>query len=70
MSMSIILRSVLLIDFQSTKKFCQGEGCYLQAGKVKVLLKLLNGYQNDGRRVLIFSQVRYHYSFVTSTSHQ
>lgn len=43
---------------QSTRKYLQNEDCYLQAGKVKVLLKLLDEYREAGRRVLIFSQVR------------
>ncbi|KAJ3533274.1 hypothetical protein NM688_g7306 [Phlebia brevispora] len=42
--------------YKSTRKFLQSEDCYLQAGKVKVLLKLLKTYQDDNRRVLIFSQ--------------
>ncbi|GJE95475.1 ATP-dependent helicase [Phanerochaete sordida] len=42
--------------YKSTRKFLQSEDCYLQAGKVKVLLKLLEGYRAQGRRVLIFSQ--------------
>ncbi|THG99947.1 hypothetical protein EW026_g2522 [Hermanssonia centrifuga] len=42
--------------YKSTRKFLQSEDCYVQAGKVKVLLKLLTNYQSQGRRVLIFSQ--------------
>ncbi len=42
---------------QSTQKFLQDENCYLQAGKVQTLLRLLNEYQAEGRRMLIFSQV-------------
>lgn len=42
--------------YKSTRKFLQSEDCYLQAGKVKVLLKLLESYKEQGRRVLIFSQ--------------
>ncbi|EKM54402.1 uncharacterized protein PHACADRAFT_97789 [Phanerochaete carnosa HHB-10118-sp] len=42
--------------YKSTRRFLQSEDCYLQAGKVKVLLKLLEGYKEQGRRVLIFSQ--------------
>ena len=30
----------------------------MEAGKVKVLLSLLEKYQKEGRRLLIFSQVR------------
>ncbi|EMD37375.1 hypothetical protein CERSUDRAFT_73280 [Gelatoporia subvermispora B] len=43
-------------DMQSTRKYLQDDECYLQAGKVKVLLKLLQTYQAQGRRILIFSQ--------------
>ncbi|CAL1706892.1 unnamed protein product [Somion occarium] len=42
--------------YKSTKKYLQREDCYSQAGKVKVLLKLLKDYQQQGRRILIFSQ--------------
>ncbi|KAI0070185.1 hypothetical protein K474DRAFT_1670351 [Panus rudis PR-1116 ss-1] len=42
--------------YKSTRKYLQADDCYLQAGKVKVLLKLLKDYQKQGRRVLIFSQ--------------
>jgi SWI/SNF-related matrix-associated actin-dependent regulator of chromatin subfamily A containing DEAD/H box 1 len=42
---------------QSTERFKLKEDAYLQAGKVKVLLKLLDQYRKEGRRVLIFSQV-------------
>lgn len=41
----------------------------MQAGKVKVMLKLLEQYGKEGRRVLIFSQVSitlYTYLFSTS----
>lgn len=46
-----------LIRLQSTRKYLQPDDCYLQAGKVKVLLQLLERYHAEGRRVLIFSQV-------------
>ncbi|PCH43660.1 hypothetical protein WOLCODRAFT_75036 [Wolfiporia cocos MD-104 SS10] len=42
--------------FCATYKFLQEDDCYLQAGKVKVLLQLLERYKGEGRRVLIFSQ--------------
>ena len=42
---------------QSTQRFKVKEESYLQAGKVKVLLRLLDQYRKEGRRVLIFSQV-------------
>lgn len=40
----------------------------MQAGKVKVMLRLLQQYRKEGRRVLIFSQVGvtlYTYLFFT-----
>ncbi len=43
--------------YKSTKKFLQDDGCYLNSGKVQTLLKLLDSYNKDGRKVLIFSQV-------------
>lgn len=42
--------------YKSTRKYLQPDDCYLQAGKVKVLLQLLERYHAEGRRVLIFSQ--------------
>ncbi|KAH9948546.1 SNF2 family N-terminal domain-containing protein [Amylocystis lapponica] len=42
--------------YKTLRKFRQDDDCYLQAGKVKVLLELLDRYQASGRRVLIFSQ--------------
>jgi len=32
------------------------EKCFIDAGKIQVLLKLLDGYREQGRKVLIFSQ--------------
>ncbi|PPQ63979.1 hypothetical protein CVT24_009408, partial [Panaeolus cyanescens] len=43
-------------ELQSTRKFLQDEGCYIDAGKVQVLLKLLEEYDRQQRKVLIFSQ--------------
>ncbi|KAI0058095.1 hypothetical protein BV25DRAFT_1891862 [Artomyces pyxidatus] len=45
-----------LATYRSTQKFLQSEDCYMQAGKVEALLRLLGEYQAAGRRVLIFSQ--------------
>ncbi|KAK0212555.1 SNF2 family N-terminal domain-containing protein [Desarmillaria ectypa] len=42
--------------YKSTKKFLQDDDCYLNSGKVRTLLKLLEIYNKDGRKVLIFSQ--------------
>lgn len=42
--------------YKSISKFKQKESCYADAGKVQTLLKLLNGYMKEGRKVLIFSQ--------------
>lgn len=49
------LRCLLLL--QSTRKYLQDDGCYLDAGKVQTLLRLLDDYREQGRKVLIFSQV-------------
>jgi SWI/SNF-related matrix-associated actin-dependent regulator 1 of chromatin subfamily A len=49
------LRCLLLP--QSTRKYLQDDGCYLDAGKVQTLLRLLDDYREQGRKVLIFSQV-------------
>ncbi|KAH7910603.1 SNF2 family N-terminal domain-containing protein [Hygrophoropsis aurantiaca] len=42
--------------YKSTQKFLENEACYLEAGKVTVLLRLLEEYGEAGRKVLIFSQ--------------
>ncbi|KAF8161134.1 SNF2 family N-terminal domain-containing protein [Crassisporium funariophilum] len=42
--------------YKSTRKYLQDQGCYIDAGKVQVLLKLLSGYAKEQRKVLIFSQ--------------
>jgi len=47
---------VFCATYKSTRKYLQDDDCYLQAGKVKTLLKLLQTYQSEGRRILIFSQ--------------
>lgn len=47
---------VFLRSYVSTQKFLEDEKCYLQAGKVQALLRLLKDYQAEGRRMLIFSQ--------------
>ncbi|KAI0819976.1 SNF2 family N-terminal domain-containing protein [Trametes gibbosa] len=47
---------VFCATYKSLRRFVQDEDCYLQAGKIKVLLKLLDQYKEDGRRILIFSQ--------------
>ncbi|KAG6841890.1 hypothetical protein C0991_005620 [Blastosporella zonata] len=43
--------------YKSTRKYLQDEKCYLDSGKVQVLLKLLAEYGKEGRKVLVFSQV-------------
>lgn len=43
--------------WQSTRKYLQDENCYLDAGKVQVLMRLLGEYSKERRKVLIFSQV-------------
>ncbi|KAF8345876.1 SNF2 family N-terminal domain-containing protein [Amanita rubescens] len=47
---------VFCATYKSTRKFLQKEDCYLEAGKVKVLLDLLARYNSEGRKILIFSQ--------------
>ncbi|KAF8630670.1 hypothetical protein AX15_002818 [Amanita polypyramis BW_CC] len=42
--------------YKSTRRYLQDDDCYLEAGKVKVLLELLSRYHSEGRKVLIFSQ--------------
>ncbi|KAG0707327.1 SNF2 family N-terminal domain-containing protein [Suillus ampliporus] len=42
--------------YKSTRKFLQDEKCYLNAGKISVLMRLLEDYGKAGRKVLIFSQ--------------
>ncbi|KAH7888749.1 SNF2 family N-terminal domain-containing protein [Phlebopus sp. FC_14] len=42
--------------YKSTRKYLQDEECYLNAGKVTVLLRLLEEYAAEERKVLIFSQ--------------
>ncbi|EPT05043.1 hypothetical protein FOMPIDRAFT_136854 [Fomitopsis schrenkii] len=47
---------LFVATYKSTKKYLQPDDCYLQAGKVKVLLGLLQQYKTEQRRILIFSQ--------------
>ena len=47
----------LLIRYKTTEKFALKPECFEDAGKIIVLLKLLGKYQEEGRRILIFSQV-------------
>ncbi|KAG1732213.1 SNF2 family N-terminal domain-containing protein [Suillus paluster] len=42
--------------YKSTRNFLQDENCYLNAGKISVLLRLLEDYGKEDRKVLIFSQ--------------
>ncbi|KAK7053332.1 DNA-dependent ATPase fun30 [Paramarasmius palmivorus] len=42
--------------YKSTRKYLQPADCFLDSGKVQALLKLLKMYQDEGRKVLIFSQ--------------
>ncbi|KAG9316574.1 hypothetical protein JVU11DRAFT_2627 [Chiua virens] len=42
--------------YKSTRKYLQDEKCFLDAGKVTVLLRLLEDYGQQKRKVLIFSQ--------------
>uniref|UniRef100_A0A8H7Y3D4 DNA helicase n=1 Tax=Psilocybe cubensis TaxID=181762 RepID=A0A8H7Y3D4_PSICU len=57
--MSVMTDSELQVfcaTYKSTQKYLQDQSCYIDAGKVQVLLKLLQTYRHDGRKVLIFSQ--------------
>ncbi|KAG6329996.1 hypothetical protein ID866_9092 [Astraeus odoratus] len=42
--------------YKSTRKFLQDDTCYLNSGKITVLLRLLGEYSASKRKVLIFSQ--------------
>ncbi|KAG2148382.1 SNF2 family N-terminal domain-containing protein [Suillus cothurnatus] len=42
--------------YKSTRKFLQDQNCYLNAGKISVLLRLLEDYRKAERKILIFSQ--------------
>ncbi|KAG8746654.1 hypothetical protein FRC10_004257 [Ceratobasidium sp. 414] len=44
--------------YKSVRKYALQDECFLDAGKVGELLRLLDGYRTEGRRVLVFSQVR------------
>ncbi len=48
---------LFIINLQSTQKYLQEQECYVDAGKVQALLGLLVDYTQQGRKVLIFSQV-------------
>ena len=47
---------VLTLSLQCVAKFAQTEDLYMNSGKIKALVKLLDGFFEEGRRVLIFSQ--------------
>lgn len=47
---------VFCATYKSTRKYLQDQECYIDAGKVQVLLNLLVRYESEGRKVLIFSQ--------------
>jgi len=49
---------MLIHSVKSTRKFLRDTNCYLDAGKVTTLLRLLDQYCKEGRKILIFSQVR------------
>uniref|UniRef100_A0A0W0FH32 DNA helicase n=1 Tax=Moniliophthora roreri TaxID=221103 RepID=A0A0W0FH32_MONRR len=42
--------------YKSTRKYLQPSDCFLDSGKVQVLLRLLKIYEDEGRKVLVFSQ--------------
>lgn len=43
--------------YKSVRRYALADECFLDAGKVEELLRLLEGYGEEGRRVLVFSQV-------------
>ncbi|KAF9475763.1 hypothetical protein BDN70DRAFT_883250 [Pholiota conissans] len=47
---------VFCASYKSTRKYLQDQECYVDAGKVQVLLTLLADYAQQGRKILIFSQ--------------
>lgn len=49
---------LFLSGYKSTTKFLHDNDMYFDAGKVKTLMRLLADYLGQGRKVLIFSQVR------------
>lgn len=57
----------LMVLMQSIGRYLQDDKCYVDAGKVQSLLKLLDSYGKEGRKVLIFSQVRHTCRFLLST---
>ncbi|KAI0036959.1 SNF2 family N-terminal domain-containing protein [Vararia minispora EC-137] len=46
----------LCYSYNSTQQYLQDPQCYYDTGKVTVLLRLLEQYMNEGRKVLLFSQ--------------
>jgi len=57
--MSVMTDSELQVfcaTYKSTRKYLQDQACYVDAGKVQMLIKLLEQYDKEGRKVLIFSQ--------------
>ncbi|KAF8973224.1 SNF2 family N-terminal domain-containing protein [Flammula alnicola] len=57
--MSVMTDSELQVfcaSYKSTRRYLQDKDCYVDAGKVQVLLTLLAEYEQQGRKVLIFSQ--------------
>ncbi|KAH7874761.1 SNF2 family N-terminal domain-containing protein [Lentinula edodes] len=42
--------------YKSTRKFGQPSDCFLDSGKIQMLLSLLAEYQKEARKILIFSQ--------------
>ncbi|GJJ06223.1 hypothetical protein Clacol_000413 [Clathrus columnatus] len=48
---------VFSLKYKSTRKFSKDPKCFEDAGKITRLLTLLKEYEEQGRRILIFSQV-------------
>jgi SWI/SNF-related matrix-associated actin-dependent regulator 1 of chromatin subfamily A len=49
---------ILMTCLQSTQQLAQDPKCYYDTGKVTVLLRLVDRYMKEGRKMLLFSQVR------------
>ncbi|KAF8893799.1 SNF2 family N-terminal domain-containing protein [Infundibulicybe gibba] len=47
---------IFCATYKSTRKYLQDEECYLEAGKIQMLLTLLEKYGKEQRKMLIFSQ--------------
>ncbi|EAU91796.2 Fun30p [Coprinopsis cinerea okayama7 len=53
---SLVWRGRSNLNHQCLRKFLKNDDVYLNAGKVTTLLKLIEGYRKEDRKMLIFSQ--------------